>query len=157
MMELTTGVVFLMSSLYGSGQPAQNIQVTADPATVPAKEVTATVDSKTIGSNPKVVEAYLRKAYANEPILVDIARCESNFKQFDDQGNIIRGRVNNGDVGVMQINEKYHADMAKKLNFDLYSLEGNTAYAKHLYEEQGTQPWASSQKCWGDTVASSVK
>ncbi len=153
MFELTTGVVFLMSSLYGSGQADNNVQKIS--AQIPAAEA-ATTDSSSFKTDPKAMEAYLKKEFANEPILVDIARCESNFHQFDASGNIVRGRVNNADVGVMQINEKYHLDMAKKLGIDLYTVEGNVEYAKHLYREQGAQPWISSSKCWGpDQVAKS--
>jgi hypothetical protein len=97
------------------------------------------------------MEAYLRKEFEGTPILVDIARCESNFHQYDKNGNIVRGRVNSADIGVMQINEKYHAETAKKLGIDLYTVEGNVAYAKHLYAEQGAQPWISSSKCWSGT------
>ena len=96
----------------------------------------------------KAMEAYLRKEFADTPILVDIARCESNFHQFDKNGNIIRGIVNSADVGVMQINEKYHAQYAAKMGVDLYTVEGNVAYAKALYKDQGAQPWISSSKCW---------
>ena len=43
---------------------------------------------------------------------------------------------------------KRQGDTAKKLGLDIYTTTGNIAYAKHLYEEQGTQPWNSSSKCW---------
>jgi hypothetical protein len=36
---------------------------------------------------------------------------------------------------------------------DIYSLEGNMAYAKFLYENEGTKPWRSSSKCWESTAA----
>jgi hypothetical protein len=152
MIELTTGVVFLMSSLYGNGQ-ANNSQVI-----VPENEAiqaTTTADSS-IRTSTKTMEAYLRQEFADTPILVDIARCESSFHQYDKDGNIIRGRVNSADIGVMQINEKYHADTAKKLGIDLYTVEGNVAYAKHLYNEQGAQPWISSSKCWSGSGSDQV-
>lgn len=97
----------------------------------------------------KLVEKYLREEYADTPILVEIARCESTFSQFDKNGNVVRGIVNSADVGVMQINEKYHLETAKKMGIDLYTIEGNVKYAKHLYKEQGAAPWKASQKCWG--------
>jgi hypothetical protein len=52
-------------------------------------------------------------------------------------------------VGVMQINEHYHLDKSVKENYDIYTLEGNAAYARELYQEQGTAPWNSSKACWG--------
>lgn len=149
MIELTTGVVFLMSSLYGIGQNDNSPKIVLQTETI---EATATATSS-MTTNVKAMEAYLRQEFADTPILVDIARCESNFKQFDKDGNLIRGRVNSADVGVMQINEKYHDDTAKKLDLDLHTVEGNIAYAKHLYAEQGSKPWISSSKCWSGSVA----
>ena len=153
MIELTTGVVFLMSSLYGSGQTTDQVQTMAAKAEVTGQATTTAASSFTNTIYPKAMEAYLRKEYADTPILVDIARCESNFHQFGKDGEVVRGVVNSADVGVMQINEKYHADMAKKLGMDLYTVEGNIAYAKHLYNEQGSQPWISSSRCWSEGIA----
>jgi hypothetical protein len=55
----------------------------------------------------------------------------------------------------MQINEKYHLEKSEKDNYNIYTLEGNTAYARQLYEEEGTRPWNSSKACWGKSVANS--
>ena len=140
-----------MSSLYGNGQVDQSTM-----NVVTETEVTSTADSSSTTS-VNTMESYLRKEFADRPILVDIARCESNFHQFDKDGNIIRGRVNSADIGVMQINEKYHAETAEKLGLDLYTTEGNVAYAKHLYDEQGAKPWISSSKCWANTQIAKSK
>lgn len=94
-------------------------------------------------------EEYVRQYFKDIPIMVEIARCESTFRQLDDDGEIHRGRVNDADVGVMQINEFYHLNTAEKKDYDIYTIEGNTAYARDLYERQGTQPWVSSKPCWG--------
>ncbi len=94
-------------------------------------------------------EQYVRQYFRDIPIMIQIARCESTFRQLDEDGDIHRGRVNNADVGVMQINEFYHLDQAEKKNLDIHTIEGNTAYARDLYEREGTRPWASSKPCWG--------
>lgn len=86
--------------------------------------------------------------FADIPVLIDIAKCESRFKHTDEDGNITRGEANKYDVGVMQINEKYHLEESKKLGYDIYTLDGNMAYARYLYEKQGARPWLSSSKCW---------
>ncbi|MEI8327772.1 MAG: hypothetical protein WCG02_01415 [Candidatus Taylorbacteria bacterium] len=154
MIELTTGAIFLMSSLYGNGQMENSTVNIPAPVTI---EATTTIDSSTATST-KAMEAYLRQEFAETPLLVDIARCESSFRQYDKNGNIVRGRVNSADIGVMQINEMYHDKTAVKLGIDLHTLEGNVAYAKHLYAEQGSQPWVSSSKCWSaDQVAMRAK
>lgn len=94
-------------------------------------------------------EQYVRQYFKDIPIMIQIARCESTFRHLDDDGEIHRGRVNNADVGVMQINEFYHLDTAIEKNYDIHTIEGNTAYARDLYERQGTRPWNSSKPCWG--------
>ncbi len=94
-------------------------------------------------------EKYIRQYFSDIPIMIQVARCESRFRQLDADGSIHRGVVNNADVGVMQINEFYHLDTSVKQNLDIYTLEGNAAYARALYEKEGTQPWSSSKACWG--------
>ena len=152
MIELATGVAFIVTSLY----PSQ----TAHAATVTA-QTNASSTEKTISepslSTSSEIAAYVRNEYKDTPILIDIARCESANRQYDKDGNLLRGIVNHDDVGVMQINEKYHADEALNLGYDIYSVKGNVAFGKYLYEKSGAQPWVSSSKCWsspsGDTIA----
>jgi hypothetical protein len=94
-------------------------------------------------------EKYVKQYFSDVPIMIQIARCESTYRHLDPDGNIHRGQVNSKDVGVMQINEYYHLDEAQKNDYDIYTLEGNTAYARRLYEKEGTRPWNSSKPCWG--------
>lgn len=94
------------------------------------------------------IQQYVETYFADEPIMVTIARCESHFRQFAKDGSVYRGKVTPKDVGVMQINEFYQGDAAAKLGFDIYTLEGNTAYAQYLYDKEGTKPWNSSSTCW---------
>jgi hypothetical protein len=143
MIELTTGVILLVSSVYGS--------VGADNATNSPnfdKQITVSSNSYNKFLDSKSVEAYVRKEYADTPILIDIARCESTFRQYDKEGHVVRGRVNSADVGVMQINEKYHSDTAVKLDINLYTVEGNVAFGKYLYKKYGAEPWSASSPCW---------
>ncbi len=141
MIELTTGIAFLVSSMYGVGTPAVALVAEAATSTSTTQIVAVSYQDR------KSVEKYLRKAFSETPILVEVARCESTFTQFKD-GKPLRGNVDKADVGVMQINERYHAESADKLGYDIHTIEGNVAYAKHLYAEQGLAPWKASQKCW---------
>ena len=141
MIELTTGVVFLLSSMYGTSASTAVATALQTDMDIPKEEVVVLQDRK-------AVLKYLREQYADTPILIEIARCESTFSQFDKNGDVVRGKVNNKDVGVMQINEKYHLDKAIELGYDLHTIEGNVSYAKYLYERQGAAPWKSSAKCW---------
>lgn len=87
--------------------------------------------------------------FSDIPVLVEVARCESHFRHFGKDGSVLRGNVDPRDLGVMQINEYFHATTAEKLGLDIESLPGNLAYARYLYEREGTTPWLSSVKCWG--------
>lgn len=144
MIELTTGIVFLLSSMYGAGS------ISADAVNV--QPLTANLMDRTpyiIASNNKeALEKYLRENFADTPILLEIARCESELRQFDNNGQLVRGRVDNADVGVMQINERYHLETATKLGYNIHTVEGNVAYAKYLYGKFGSKPWNASSPCW---------
>ncbi|MDB5266300.1 MAG: hypothetical protein JWN89_115 [Parcubacteria group bacterium] len=48
----------------------------------------------------------------------------------------------------MQINENYHLEDSKKLGYNIYTIEGNVAYAKYIYDKSGAKPWMSSSPCW---------
>ena len=122
---------------------------------VPKVEVSIT-ESRVVGKyenqdveNIISTEQYVREYFSDIPIMVHIAKCESHFRQLDRDGEIHRGVVNDADVGVMQINEFYHLGTAQKKNYNIYTIEGNTAYARDLYQRQGTAPWSSSKACWG--------
>ena len=101
----------------------------------------------------RTLEELVRDYYSDTPILAEVARCESQFRHFGKNGNIIRGIVNAKDVGVMQINEEYHREKAETLGLDIYSLDGNLEYARYLYEKEGAKPWRSSAKCWNRELA----
>lgn len=143
MIELTTGVMFLMSSLYGSGQSDNHMQ------TIDAQSDTAqkTTEVRTF-TDSQAVQTYLHEEYSDTPILIEVARCESEFRQFDKYGRVVRGRVVHDDIGVMQINEYYHGDTAKNMGMNIYTTEGNVAYAKYLYGKYGLSPWSASKPCW---------
>ncbi len=82
------------------------------------------------------------------PIMIDVAYCESGIVQFNSDGSVLRGFVNPADVGVMQINEKYHLETSIRLGLDIHTLQGNLDYGRYLYETQGTRPWEYSSHCW---------
>lgn len=145
MVELTTGVVFLMSALYGAGQG--DSQVDKIHANLNDNGKTEIAETRTFKAS-KEVESYVREEFADAPILIEIARCESTFKHFDENGKPIRGKTNKQDIGVMQINQEYNGDAAKKLGYDIETIQGNVAFAKYLYDKFGAQPWSASAPCW---------
>lgn len=100
--------------------------------------------------NPETLGAYVREYYKETPVLANIAWCESRMRHVGKDGEIFRGVVNDKDIGVMQINTRFHEATATDMGIDLYSLQGNLEYAKYLYEKEGTKPWKASKPCWGN-------
>ena len=103
----------------------------------------------TSGKTESIVRSYFRDI----PIMIEIARCESTFRHELADGSILQGRVDSADTGVMQINKRYHLESAVAMDMNLNDIYHNMAYARHLYETQGTQPWSASMPCWGKTLA----
>jgi hypothetical protein len=93
--------------------------------------------------NQVIVEQLVRDYFKDIPVMIDIAKCESKFRQFTDSGAPFRGGVGGGMIGVFQFYEQVHQAPARALGLDLATLEGNIAYARHLYTESGSTPWAS--------------
>lgn len=109
-------------------------------------------ETVTTTTAPVSVEEQVRAYFADIPVMIEIARCESSFRQFTDDGSVLRG--GGGEfVGIFQIYESVHTKAATALGFDLTSIEGNMAYAKHLYQESGSNPWSS---CVPEVAADTV-
>lgn len=98
-------------------------------------------------------EAIVREYFNDIPVMAEVARCESTFRHYLDDGSVLQGRVDSDDTGVMQINKRYHLETAVSLELNLDELYDNMAFARNLYERQGTQPWSASMPCWGRTLA----
>lgn len=105
----------------------------------------------TLSQNPETMAAYVREYYKDDPILAEIARCESHMRQFDKNGEVLKNPKSSA-IGVMQIMSSLHLETADELGFDLTTTSGNLAYAQYLYDKQGTKPWNASKACWGKQV-----
>lgn len=77
-----------------------------------------------------------------------IAKCESTFRQYDENDKVLRGQNNSADVGVFQINEKYHLGRSEALNLDIHQTHDNIEYAMWLMKKEGNRHWNWSKSCW---------
>ena len=108
-----------------------------------------TVQKKPLGASVNALIASRARDYdLDVPRTTRVAICESGASQYDKDGRLLRGRVNPSDVGIFQINEKYHLAMSKKLGFDIHTTEGNIEYALWLMKNEGIQHWNASRSCW---------
>lgn len=137
----------LLASVHLGGANIKSMTEDNPAYTVKEVSLAENVDPKPlISANP--VEDVVKDYFKDIPVLAKVAQCESEFRQVDENGDVLRGTKNQFDVGVMQINEKYHLDRSEKLGMNIYSLNGNLEYARALYNESGTAPWSSSEPCW---------
>jgi hypothetical protein len=122
----------------------EEIQIVESEKRDEAEQKIASTESSELKTTREIVEMH----FEDIPVMVDVAECESRFIQYNADGSVLRGFVNPADVGVMQINEKYHLETSLELGIDIHTLEGNMAYGRYLYEKQGTGPWEYSSHCW---------
>lgn len=137
----------LASGFMGTGQVADSSIATTTATT------TVTVNQNLKNNKNSNFDQKVQNFASDKPLMIEIAYCESQFRQYNKDGSVLRGRVNNLDVGLFQINEYYHLERSKKLGYDIYSPEGNMAYARVLFNEEGPTPWSSSSPCWSKTNA----
>ncbi len=141
----TVGLVTLASAITGQGISSAQSTV---PMVLMVEKSAASAARFIDYTRKEEVTEYLKEYFADTPVLVEIAFCESTFRQVGLNGEALRGNVDSDDIGVMQINLRYHNKKAVELGLDLHTLDGNLEYAKYLYQKEGVRPWMSSAKCW---------
>jgi hypothetical protein len=91
--------------------------------------------------------------------MIPVIECESRFRHYDADGNVLQNQEGSSAIGVAQIlsskhpdpkivsryNKKFDMDMTID-DFDLTSLEGNLGYALVLYKVRGTRDWECGKK-----------
>ncbi len=137
------------SGFMGGNPPVSIVEAT----TTIAITATATTTANLNNNKNYNLAQEVRNFTSDKPLMAEISRCESHFRQYAKDGSVLRGRVNNMDVGLFQINEYYHLETSKKLGYDIYTVEGNMGYAKFLFNKEGATPWSSSSPCWSKTTA----
>jgi hypothetical protein len=100
-------------------------------------------------SLPEFIEQKARESDLDPRLVRRIAFCESTYRQFDKNGEVLRGKENGFDVGVFQINETFHLEKSKELGLNIHSTEGNIEYAVMLLRDEGSRHWKASRPCWG--------
>lgn len=94
----------------------------------------------------------LRIAHATA--LIPVVACESGFRQYQENGRLLRNPSVKDVVGIMQLREKYHPDPAvlerynqkhgtdfKQSDFNIQNPEDNVDYGIILYKVKGLKPW----------------
>ena len=100
--------------------------------------VYAAVEPPQVEIKEKSIEDKIREEFADAPVMIFIAKCESGFKNVPSK---------TGDFGPFQINQ-VHLNTLKTLGLDRTNVDDNIKFARYLYNQKGTQPWYMSAKCW---------
>jgi hypothetical protein len=106
-------------------------------------------------SSATTTEAQVRAYFWDLPVMSAIARCESEFTQFNPDGSVLHGGYKKSMIGIYQI-APMHIPEALALNLDVNTIEGNMGYARYLYTQNGTNPWLDSKWCWQNLPESSM-
>lgn len=111
----------------------------------PVKEIKPTYANPRLiareGESQEVIDAILN-VFPNDPIMVEVARCESNLIPTADRES--RGV----DVGLFQLNQ-VHLPRLNELGLDRLDLDDNLEYSRMLFESSGLSSWYMSEHCWG--------
>lgn len=92
------------------------------------------------------VQQILTDAPLKAPVLDRIAQCESHGSQTDKNGQVLINSTH--DIGKYQINVQVWGKKATAMGLNLALEADNKTFAEYLYENYGTEPWASSKPCW---------
>lgn len=111
---------------------------------------------------PELITERTEEFGVSEDLALAIAFCESTYRQYDKnksaeesaENRVLRGIQNKADVGLFQINEKYHLEKSLELGYDIYTTEGNIDYALWLLKNEGSKHWKWSQECWSKKINS---
>jgi len=81
------------------------------------------------------------------PILLKIAKCESNNNHYDKNGQVLINASH--DIGRFQVNVPIWGKKAHEMGLNLADERDNETFARFLYENFGSEPWSASKKsCW---------
>lgn len=93
----------------------------------------------------------VRQAFPDAPIMLEVARCESQYKIT--AHNTALNKDGTTDGGIFQLNSVHNQELTA-LGLDKFDLEDNIRFARILYDRNGLQPWKSSEDCWSKHIAS---
>ena len=95
------------------------------------------------------IEEFVRLSFAETPVMIGVAKCESGFKQFRADGSVLHGGATGQYTGIFQIDSNIHTNKAVGMGFDINTIPGNINYAHYLYNSSGSGPWKG---CLGNST-----
>lgn len=107
-----------------------------DKAPYPQEDVYLRADDSTyINRAEKTIPERIESIFGKDSEMLQIADCESSTRQFSASGEVLRGGSGNKYIGIFQIGE-FWKQKAESMGMDIYTIDGNIAFAKFLYDEE---------------------
>lgn len=102
--------------------------------------------------NPPIIytqQEIIKEVPAKLSVMTRIAKCESNGSHYAKNGQVLVSGNKNGsvDVGLYQINTIWFRE-ATDMGLNLFVEKDNIAFANHLLDKYGTEPWVWTKPCW---------
>ena len=112
---------------------------------LPSDAVVSAKVNNVLSSKQSSVKRQILAYFKDVPEMIKIAGCESGFRQFDDDGNVVVSPTN--DFGLFQINFETWNEKAKELKLDYKNkIEDNMKMARYIYENSGLNSWVCYKK-----------
>lgn len=98
-------------------------------------------------------EAFLRSYFWDIPEMVEVASCESTFRNIQSE-LVDRDGKPEESFGFFQIHGPTWHEVAMAHGLPHYQTDAmqNALMARHMYEIEGLHPWRHSKDCWGPKV-----
>jgi len=80
--------------------------------------------------------ALILETFPDAPYMLDVARCESSVRQYLPSGEVLMGGGGGNYIGIFQIGSQW-VSRAKSMGMDVYTPEGNIAFARFLFDDSG--------------------
>ena len=122
------------------------LETVEEPYSDPVSEWVEAIDPDVVADEFFIVENTI------PVVLQAISWCESQYRQYDKDENVLRGEINPKDVGLFQFNERWWLDFAVENDYNIYTSYGRTELALYVYKTKGTKDWRYSETCWGEKM-----
>lgn len=86
-------------------------------------------------TSSEAISALILQTFPDSPVMLEVAKCESRLRQFNEDGTVLMGGGGGNYIGIFQIGIQW-VDDAQKLDIDVYTVEGNVQFARYLYDSE---------------------
>ena len=86
----------------------------------------------------------IETVFWNDPSMLAVIKCESNYKHYLSSGEVIEGPTE--DYGVLQIHAPTHQKKMEAMGMDIMDIHDNISYGKMLHDELGSEPWVCKKR-----------